>query len=389
MAYATNANNDKPGSGIWCAEFVAKALKAGGFEIPNAWVSKHSDHIDNAARNPYINAPGQYYWFKNVNKVVSVIDNPSTAQKQALQKGDLVYTKTWDEDDQYLYTHGHVMIVTEVSGSGNSKVVKVSARNNAQTNVTLLAWNSSGAETTKPSQPITAIVKTSELASTTIAAPCASHPVLVAKASPPSGTPSTRYTYTVETDTEVLELRFSFNGNNTVYTVKYPTATLSPAKWGGTTEAKVTNTNARRTWVISNDQLGAGDRTITVTPNSCPAGSMSFKVKVGLPTITSAVATPSTGPSTGKFGYKVVTSTDVTKLRFSFNDNSNVYEVTSGQVLTPTKWGGTTTASVATSGSARTWTINNDMLGKGNRTVTVTAYNANGTATATFTVKVT
>ncbi|MCL1838367.1 MAG: hypothetical protein FWG47_03510, partial [Propionibacteriaceae bacterium] len=49
--------------------------------------------------------------------------------------------------------------------------------------------------------------------------------------------------------------------------------------------------------------------------------------------------------------------------------------MTSSGALSPAKWDGTTTASVSTSGSVRTWTIKNDKMAAGNRTITVTPYN--------------
>ncbi|MCL1839086.1 MAG: hypothetical protein FWG47_07250, partial [Propionibacteriaceae bacterium] len=51
------------------------------------------------------------------------------------------------------------------------------------------------------------------------------------------------------------------------------------------------------------------------------------------------------------------------------------YTVTSSGVLSPARWGASTTASVSTSGSVRTWTIRNDKMAAGNRTITVTPYN--------------
>jgi len=78
----------------------------------------------------------------------------------------------------------------------------------------------------------------------------------------------------------------------------------------------------------------------------------------------------------------------VTKLRFAFSGDPTVYEVnspagSSAAILNFTRWGGTTTAAISNNGATRTWTIANNLVDPGSRTVIVTGYNASGKASAT------
>ena len=222
---------------------------------------------------------------------------------------------------------------------------------------------------------------------------------------PASGTEATKFQYTVVTSSDVTKLRFAFSGNSTVYEVSSAvgstTATLNFAYWGGSTTAAVSNSGSTRTWVISNDLVGLGTRTVTVTATNSAGktATKTFTVVVSapvcaVPTISSATPSPATGTEATKYQYTVVTSSDVTKLSFTFNGVSGAYTASSAVgstsvSLSPAKWDGSVTATVSNSGSTRTWTISNDWLGTGNRTITVTATNGCGkTASKAFTVVV-
>lgn len=104
--------------------------------------------------------------------------------------------------------------------------------------------------------------------------------------------------------------------------------------------------------------------------------------------ISSAYATRTSGTTNDAYGYVVVTTGTTSKVTFQFNGNSTIYAVTKAGSLTST-WGSPATATV--SSDKRNWTVTNDRLGAGTRTVTVTAYDSAGRASGTksFTITVT
>jgi len=96
--------------------------------------------------------------------------------------------------------------------------------------------------------------------------------------SPASGTTATRFTYKVQTTVAASKLKFTFNGNSTVYWA-YNDSTTNL----GSTD-KVTITDGGQTWTITGDQLNAGMRTVTVTAytgNGKVSAAKSFTVAVG------------------------------------------------------------------------------------------------------------
>ena len=256
---------------------------------------------------------------------------------------------------------------------------KLSAGNRT---ITVTAYNSAGTASAAKSFAVT------------VTQPAPAAAISAATVSPTSGTTSTLFTYLVTTTTAVTELRFTYNGNSTVYKVT-SAGVLTPSLWGGTTTASVTNSGTTRTWAIAKDQVGVGNRTITVTAYNSAGTSVGSKtmsvsvVKSAAPKIISATASPTSGTTATKFSYSVVTNTDTWKLRFSYNGNSTIYELNKAGVLTPAKWGGTTTANILTSGSNLTWIISNDQMGAGNRSIMVVAYNAEGLASAPVLIYVT
>lgn len=105
-------------------------------------------------------------------------------------------------------------------------------------------------------------------------------PIAILSATPhkTSGKASSLFGYTVITNVAASKLTFKFSGNSNTYTV----SKSGPLpKWGAKSTAAV---SADRTeWVITKDDLRAGNRTITVTAydmDGNPSAPASFKVKV-------------------------------------------------------------------------------------------------------------
>jgi hypothetical protein len=117
-----------------CAGFVNECLKAGGFTIPGTNIISP---LNNQLRDPRVNAPAQYAYFKNYT-TATVIDNPSLAQLRAVKPGDLIFEKTSEGN------WCHVVIVSIVNGTN----IYVAARNNShygKEESRDLYWNNSNA----------------------------------------------------------------------------------------------------------------------------------------------------------------------------------------------------------------------------------------------------
>ena len=93
--------------------------------------------------------------------------------------------------------------------------------------------------------------------------------------------------------------------------------------------------------------------------------------------VNTAVSNPTSGTEDTLFTYTVTTSVAASKLKFAFNGNSTAYYAYSNQT---TNLG--STDRVAVSSDRKTWTITGDLVGPGSRTVTVTAYDDAGAASA-------
>jgi len=92
-----------------------------------------------------------------------------------------------------------------------------------------------------------------------------------------------------------------------------------------------------------------------------------------------------TGTSNDLYGYTVVTNLAATKLEFRYNGNVNVYTVTATGSLPNFA----PTASATVSADKKTWQITGDQLAVGSRTITVTAYDSAGKASAAKSFQIT
>lgn len=108
-----------------------------------------------------------------------------------------------------------------------------------------------------------------------------------------------------------------------------------------------------------------------------------WKAGTAPPFTVKATASPSSGTTNDRYTYTVVTSAAATKITYSFNGNSTLYTLNANG----TKNFNAGTGNV--SSDKKTWTWTGDKLGKGNRTITITAYDANGkTAKTTLNINV-
>jgi len=94
--------------------------------------------------------------------------------------------------------------------------------------------------------------------------------------------------------------------------------------------------------------------------------------------ITSAFPDKLNGTTANWYTYYVYTSAPASKLTFQFSGNSAVYTVSNAGILS--SWGPSTYAFM--SNNRQTWQIQNDTLGAGQRTITVTAYSMSGVPSA-------
>ncbi|MCL1907253.1 MAG: hypothetical protein FWG08_04990 [Propionibacteriaceae bacterium] len=137
------------------------------------------------------------------------------------------------------------------------------------------------------------------------------------------------------------------------------------------------------------DGVASASKTFNVSVNNIAPIEKTVSKPLA-PTMSSATVSPTSGSNNMAYKYTVATNAETTKLKFMFNGDSTAYWVYSDKTMSPAKWGGVATVMMTTSGTTRTWTVSNGRLAAGNRTVTVTAYNANGVASTskTFTVPV-
>lgn len=93
--------------------------------------------------------------------------------------------------------------------------------------------------------------------------------------------------------------------------------------------------------------------------------------------ITTAYPLRSSGTTNDLYGYYVATNQPASRLEFTFSGNGSVYTVYGSGNLT--NWG---SGAFASTSDRKSWMIQNDSLGAGWRTITVTAYDSYGRASA-------
>lgn len=123
--------------------------------------------------------------------------------------------------------------------------------------------------------------------------------------------------------------------------------------------------------------------------SACGAASAWVSVNYTKPvttgiTIISATPDKTSGLSTDKYTYKIVTNVIAAKLVFTYNGNTNAYTVTPGNATALA-----TAATATRSADGLTWTITGDLLSAGSRTISVVAYDAAGKASAAKSMSIT
>ena len=221
-------------------------------------------------------------------------------------------------------------------------------------------WNSSSTITTTTTKPTT------------------SQPISITSATPnrTSGTTADRYTYTVITSIPATRIEYVFSGNSKVFYINN-NGTNNFGAGGYSISAD------RKTWIWSNDILGAGNpRTVTITAynGSQKSAPKSFNIIVASPSTTTTTtstisivsATPNrtSGTTEDKYTCTVTTNIPATKIEFVFSGNSTVYYINSNGTNNLSAGG------YSISADKKTWVWRDFLLGAGNpRTVTITAYN--------------
>jgi murein DD-endopeptidase MepM/ murein hydrolase activator NlpD len=201
----------------------------------------------------------------------------------------------------------------------------------------------------------------------------------------PSGTTADRYSYTVTTNAPAARIEFRFNNNSAVYTI-HANGTNNFNAGTGSVSAD------RMTWTWNNDMLGAGNRMITITAFDTSGKSVTTTLNITVSTPTtateiitvSATANRTSGTVNDRYSYTITTNIPASKITLSFSGNSALYTINANGTSN------INAGSVNVSTDRRTWSWNNDILGAGNRVITVTAYDeAGNSAITTLTINVT
>jgi hypothetical protein len=203
-----------------------------------------------------------------------------------------------------------------------------------------------------------------------------------------SGTTADKYSYTVTTNVPVTRIIFMFNNNSTVYTLN-ANGTNNFNSGTGSVSAD------RMTWTWNNDTLGAGIRTITITAFDAGGNSVTTTLNINVtasntppitttPITVSATSNRASGTVNDRYSYTITTNVPATRITLSFSGNNTLYTIHANGT------NNTNAGTVSVSADRRTWTWNNDLLGAGNRVITIIAYDEHGnSATTTLRINVT
>lgn len=113
------------------------------------------------------------------------------------------------------------------------------------------------------------------------------------------------------------------------------------------------------------------------TENSAPPAAIAEAISI------SASSNTHYGSVEDRYTYTVNTNVSAAKVTFCFNGNSKIYTIYADGS------NNCNTGNISVSSDKRTWVWGNDVLGAGNRTITITAYDANGySATTTLSIAV-